>query len=337
MKKTHNRKQRLIALSFVVGSVLMLIKFLAFWVTRSNAILTDALESIVNVVAAGFAWYSIRLASQPRDINHPYGHGKIEFFSAGFEGGLIIIAGILIIYQSISHLIHPAALQQLPTGIVLISVTVVINAILGFWLQNEGKKADSLTLVADGKHLVTDSLSSLVLVIGVAVIYLTGIRILDSLLSLAFAGYILFSGFGLVRQSVAGLMDEANTETLQRVLEILRTHRSAAWIDIHNLRVQRYGADLHIDCHLTLPYYWDLNKVHEEVSTLSDLVTNHFQGSVEFFIHNDPCLPPDMCRTCHVENCPVRQHPYTQPIEWTTQTLTRNQKHFEQKKTNTVL
>jgi divalent metal cation (Fe/Co/Zn/Cd) transporter len=128
-------------------------------------------------------------------------------------------------------------------------------------------------------------------------------------------------------------MDEANAETLQQTVKILRQHRADNWIDLHNLRIQRYGSDLHIDCHLTLPYYWDLSRVHEEVSAVSTLFTDNFNNSTEFFIHTDPCLPPDMCATCRVKNCPMRQQAFTQNVEWTTETLTRNQKHFEQQGT----
>lgn len=138
----------------------MTIKFTAYYMTRSNAILSDALESIINVIASGFAFYSIYLSAQPKDDDHPYGHGKIEYFSSGFEGALIIIAGIWIAVEAIQHLIHPQPLQHLDWGILLILLTVIVNGIVGYYLQRVGKYTRSEALIADGKHLVTDSISS---------------------------------------------------------------------------------------------------------------------------------------------------------------------------------
>jgi cation diffusion facilitator family transporter len=320
-------KQKLILISFVVGVVLMGMKFAAYFVTNSNAILTDALESIINIIAAGFAFYSIYLSSQPKDKNHPYGHGKIEFFSAGFEGALIIFAGIFIIYESILNLIHPAGLQQLSLGLAFIVFTALTNLVLGLHLSREGKRMDSLTLIADGKHLIADSISSIVLAVGILIMNLTGFYLLDSFLSLAFALVILYNGYQLIRKSVAGLMDEVDTPTLARVVQVLKNSKKAGWIDIHNLRVQKYGADLHIDCHLTMPYYWNLQRVHDEVHALEDALKNAFTSNVEVFVHADPCLP-ECCHYCQVPKCPVRSAPWQEEVDWNLKNLSANQKHF---------
>jgi cation diffusion facilitator family transporter len=328
-KMTHSirYKQKLILISFVVGVVLMGMKFAAYFVTNSNAILTDALESIINIIAAGFAFYSIYLSSQPKDKNHPYGHGKIEFFSAGFEGALIIFAGIFIIYESILNLIHPAGLQQLSLGLAFIVFTALTNLVLGLHLSREGKRMDSLTLIADGKHLIADSISSIVLAVGILIMNLTGFYLLDSFLSLAFALVILYNGYQLIRKSVAGLMDEVDTPTLARVVQVLKNSKKAGWIDIHNLRVQKYGADLHIDCHLTMPYYWNLQRVHDEVHALEDALKNAFTSNVEVFVHADPCLP-ECCHYCQVPKCPVRSAPWQEEVDWNLKNLSANQKHF---------
>ncbi len=322
-------KIRLMWLSFVAGLVLMATKFAAYAITHSNAILTDALESIINVIAAGFALFSLYVAARPKDVNHPYGHGKIEFFSAGFEGALIMLAGGYILFFSIQRLFHPVPIENLPLGMLLTGITVAGNGVLSYVLQREGKRTGSITLMADGKHLWVDSLSSLLLVLGVGLVYVTGYQRLDSILSVGFAVYILYNGLLLVRQSVAGLMDETDLDTLGKVVKILRTHQQDGWIDVHNLRVQRYGSDLHIDCHVTLPYYWDLQKVHEENTAISQLVEGEFPGSVEFSIHADPCLPPVQCTYCRLPDCPVRQAPHSRDIAWEIENVARNQKHFE--------
>jgi cation diffusion facilitator family transporter len=186
-------------------------------------------------------------------------------------------------------------------------------------------------LVADGKHLIVDAFSSLVLAIGIALIYFTHIYILDSLLSLGFALMILYNGYLLIRKSVAGLMDEADNATLQEVVQVLDLNKSDNWIDVHNLRVQKYGADMHIDCHLTLPYYLDLKTVHDEVGKLEDVIEQHFSGNVEVFVHVDPCLPDECCQYCKVSDCAVRQAPKTVNFPWNIGNLSKNQKHFMDK------
>lgn len=321
-------KKKLVVLSFSISVGLIVLKFAAYFITSSNAILTDALESIINVIASGFAFYSIYLSSLPKDKNHPYGHGKIEFFSAGFEGALIVFAGVFIIYQAITNVLLPQPIGSLEIGIGIISFTAIINGMLGYQLKRKGVQLNSLILIADGKHLLVDAVSSAILTLGIMLIYLTQLYIIDGLLSIAFALLILYNGYQLIRKSVAGLMDEADIQTLQEVVQVLNKNKSDNWIDIHNLRVQKYGADLHIDCHLTLPYYLDLKTVHNEVGKLEAVIEQHFNGDVEVFVHVDPCLPTDCCQYCKVGNCAVRKAPKSKNFPWNITNLSKNQKHF---------
>ena len=324
---TVQKQKKIILLSLAIGIILMIAKFIAFFITSSNAILTDAAESIVNVLASSFAFYSIYLASQPRDLNHPYGHGKVEFFSAFVEGSLISLAGLIIIIKSTYNIFHPQQIQQLVSGIVIIGITGVINLWLGYYLVTQSKKLQSLTLFADGKHLQTDAYTSAGLVIGLFLIYLTGINYLDSILSVALGFFIIFSGYKLIRKSVGGLMDESDFEVVEEIIEVLNTNRHDSWIDVHNFRTQRYGTDLHIDCHITLPYYFDLTRVHEEVSGVDKLINESARVQTEFFIHADPCLP-QCCHYCRMSDCPVRSEPKRTDIHWDTHNVTRNQKHY---------
>ncbi len=326
----NKAKRHWIIVSFVVSIILLIIKFYSFHITGSNAILTDALESIINVVASGFAFYSIYLSSQPRDQNHPYGHGKIEFFSAGIEGVLIILAGIFIIYQASLALVYPKELQMLPFGMVLVGASGLVNGALGMMLAKKGRAYRSLTLEADGKHLMTDAISSFVLILGVAVIYLTGYFILDSIFSIIFSFYIIYNGYGLVRESVAGLMDERNPASMDLAVKVLNNNRKDNWIDIHNMRVQQYGGDRHVDLHLTLPYYFELREVHDEVENVEDVLNINLPGSVEVFVHADPCLPEKCCHYCQVKNCHVRKYPKTKKINWNATNMSKNQKHYHE-------
>jgi len=306
----------------------MLAKFIAYYITSSNAIFTDALESIVNVVASSFAFYSIYLSSMPRDENHPYGHGKVEFFSVFIEGGLIFIAGLFILAKAIYNIFYPSDLENILEGIGIIAFTGVVNYILGKLLIVKSEKLNSLTLMADGKHLLTDAYSTLGLLVGLLLLYITGVRFIDILLSIILGIFILYNGYKLLRKSIGGLMDESDAKIVEDVVNILQVNRKDAWIDVHNLRVQRYGAELHLDCHVTLPNYFDLNQVHEEVSEIDQLINQNVTLKTEFFIHADPCLPK-CCHYCGVKNCPIRSEAKTIDLHWNKELLIKNRKHFE--------
>ncbi|WP_299568100.1 cation diffusion facilitator family transporter [uncultured Pedobacter sp.] len=319
--------KRAILLSLCAGILLMLAKFIAFFITNSNAILTDAAESIVNVLASAFAFYSIYLATLPKDENHPYGHGKVEFFSAFVEGVLIAIAGIVILIKSTYSLFYGNEVSDLYNGAIIIAGTGVVNLVMGLYLVKTGKNNKSLTLEADGKHLLTDAISSAGLVVGILVIQLTQVLWLDSVISVFIGIYVVYNGYKLTRKSVGGLMDESNLELVKEVVEALQQNRQASWIDVHNLRAQQYGADLHIDCHITLPYYFDLNAVHKEISSIDAMINQTVNNKTELFIHADPCLPA-CCHYCKMLDCRVRQETFTGEIKWDMDNVTKNQKHF---------
>jgi len=320
-------QKKIILISLITGIILMIAKFVAYFITASNFVLTDAAESIVNVFASSFAFYSIYLASQPRDENHPYGHGKVEFFSVFVEGLLIGVAGVMIVIKSVYSIFFPNAIHELLTGAVIIGATGAINGALGYYMIRRGKAIPSITLEADGRHLLTDMVTSAGLVVGLVLIQLTKLLILDSLLSIVVGIYILYTCYKLVRRSVGGLMDEADFSVVDNVIKVLNANRKDEWIDVHNFRAQKYGNELHIDCHMTLPNYFDLNRVHEEVSLVDKLI-NDKVTKTELFIHVDPCLPY-CCHYCSMPNCPIRSEAKTETIEWTMDKVIRNKKHFE--------
>ncbi|MGK9124769.1 cation diffusion facilitator family transporter [Olivibacter sp. SA151] len=321
-------QKRIILYSLSTGIILMLFKFTAYLITHSNAILTDAVESIVNVIASGFAFYSIHLSSQPKDENHPYGHGKVEFFSVFLEGGLIFIAGLLIVGKAIYNIFFPEQISNLLEGMGVLAFTGLVNFALGTYMIKKGKSLYSLTIMADGKHLQVDSYSTLGLLVGLLLLYTTGVQQIDIVLSLGLGFYILFSGYKLLRKSIGGLMDESDFELINQVVQILEENRKDSWIDVHNLRVQRYGHELHIDCHMTLPNYFDLIKVHEEVSQVDALINKKVHIDTELFIHADPCLPA-CCHYCNMKNCPIRSDEKKVDIVWDAPLVMRNKKHFD--------
>lgn len=318
---------RIILLSLGVSLLLTIAKFTAYFITLSVAILSDALESIINVVAGGFACYSIYLSGKPKDANHPYGHGKVEFFSIGFEGAMIFIAGILILFKAIQFFIIPHQLQRIDSGIWVVAGTALVNLLLGIYLVRSGKRLQSITLSGNGAHILTDAYSSAALIAALVILYFTGQTWIDPVVSIMIALLILRKGYQLMRQSISGLMDETDMKVVDRVIDILNNHRRPNWIDVHNMRVQQYGNNYHIDCHVTLPYYLSLLAAHDAVKEMEILVNRELRGhEVEFFIHMDPCIPAS-CQHCQLSECPVRSHPFSHKITWTRENVLPNRKH----------
>ncbi len=309
-----------------VSIFLFAIKITAWYITNSVAILTDALESIVNIIAGLIGVYSLYVSAKPKDEDHPYGHGKVEFISAAIEGTLIAVTGLLIIYEAIIHLVHPNTIQKLDYGIVLVLATGVINFVLGQICINVGKKNDSLALMASGKHLRTDTWSTVGICVGLWLMYLTNFRWLDSAVAILFSFIIIFTGYKIIRSSIAGIMDEADAELLKKVVSLLDENRRPNWIDLHNLRIIKYGSTLHLDCHLTVPWYLNVHEAHQEIDALSSLVKDKYGESVELFVHSDGCLDFS-CNICSKTDCSVRQHLFKKHIVWTIENISSNHKH----------
>lgn len=309
-----------------VALVLFVLKIIAWYMTRSVAILTDALESTVNVIAGFIGLYSLYVVAKPRDDDHPYGHGKAEFVSAAVEGTLILVAGFVIIYEAINNLIHPHALKQLDKGIILVAITGAINYVVGWYSIRRGTKNNSLALVASGKHLQTDTWSTIGIIVGLFLILLTRLPWLDSAVAIVFSFIIIFTGYKILRSSLAGIMDEIDVELLTKLVDMLNKNRRENWIDLHNLRVIKYGGQLHIDCHLTVPWYLNIHEAHAEIDALTELIKKEFGDSIEFFVHTDGCLP-FMCHICSKQDCPVRQQTFEGRMEWTLANIISNKKH----------
>ncbi|WP_207906178.1 cation diffusion facilitator family transporter [Flaviaesturariibacter aridisoli] len=322
-QKSNLRLQFWIA---VASCLLLLAKFFAYYRTNSVAVLTDALESIVNVAAAFIGLYSLYVSAKPRDADHPYGHGKAEFISAAVEGTLVLSAGALIIYKAVKTFIVPEKLGTLDTGIYIIAGTALVNWILGYGAVRQGKRNGSLALIASGKHLQTDTYSTLGIVVALLLIRFTGALWLDSAVAVAMGVLVIYTGYKILRASLAGIMDEADTELLGRMVDLLNANRRDGWVDLHNLRVIKYGNTLHMDCHLTVPWYFNVHQAHHEIDRLAELARAGFGESLELFVHSDGCLY-FQCPICDKKDCPVRQHPFRQEITWTVNNILQNKKH----------
>jgi cation diffusion facilitator family transporter len=324
----NSEKQNVNVQKWVAGIsvILLAVKFIAYYSTHSISVLTDALESIVNVVSGFIGLYSLYVAAKPRDKDHPYGHGKAEFLSAAVEGTLIGSAGTIIFYKAIQNLIHPVELHKVDFGILLIAITAMVNFITGYFCLVTGKKNNSLALIASGRHLQSDTWSTVGIVIGLLLLYITGYRWIDSVVAILFGSYIIFTGYQILRRSIAGIMDEADMELLERMVQVLNSNRRENWVDLHNLRVIKYGSVLHVDCHLTVPWYFNVHEAHKEIDALSLLIRSQFGESLELFVHSDGCLPFS-CRICNKADCKERQHNFEKQITWTLENISQNKKH----------
>lgn len=320
---TTLRLQRYIA---ALSVVLFIGKLWAWYLTQSVSILTDALESTVNVIAGFIGLYSLILASKPRDANHPYGHGKAEFISAAVEGALIMAAALLIFFEGIHQLIYPTPLKKLDIGIIIVAVTGVVNFLVGQYAIALGRKQRSVTVEAAGNHLRSDAYSTAAIIVGLVLVFITGWKWLDASVALVFALIIFITGYKVLRRSLAGIMDEADMKLLAEVVDMLQKHRRDQWIDLHNLRVIQYGDVLHVDAHMTLPYYFEVRQAEGEIDALEGLIREHFGTKVELFIHVDGCAPYQ-CHLCSLRDCSVRQAPFADHITWDLVNVMTDSKH----------
>lgn len=310
----HNH--RVAGLSVLLSVVLLVSKLIAYNLTGSAAVLSDALESIVNVFASGFALFSVALSSRPPDESHPYGHGKVEFFSAGFEGALIVAAALAIFWTAVPRIFFPEPIGQISQGLLWVCGAGAVNALMGLYLQHVGRGSQSMALVADGKHLLSDAYTSAGVVLGMILVWLTQWYVLDALIACVIALHIVVMGWQLLREAIARLMDEAEPEFLQQIVDTLQTARQPFWIDLHQLRAWRSGARHHVDFHLTLPRYWDLERCHQVAEEVEQLIHSTQVSHGDVIMHLDPCVPTT-CSLCVLPRCPVRAAAPQQDQPWT--------------------
>lgn len=297
-------------LALGMGIAIMGLKFLAYQITGSTAVLSDALESVVNVVAAAFALWAVRAAEAPPDDNHPYGHGKFEFVTAVFEGGLISFAAITIAYEAISALIRGPVQPNLgSTGLWIIILAGGLNGLLGLTLIMIGRKTSSMALTADGKHVFTDFLTTIGILLGLGIVKITGLSWLDPVIALLMALMLAYTAVPLMRTAIDGLMDAADTPLLEKLLASLERNRKPGLIRVHHVRAMRNGRRIHVDGHLVLPEFWTVEEAHEATEEYESAVVKDISPEGEMEFHVDPCRRV-YCRSCDVDSCPIRQEPF---------------------------
>jgi len=277
-----------IRLSFAFGILMLGIKWYAYYLTGSTAILSDAAESIIHIIGVGFAVFSLWYSFQPADEAHTYGHNKISYFSAGFEGALIILAAIFIIYISVKRLIFGIEISNLDKGTYFTFAASVINLTLGAYLVWKGKKSNSIILIANGKHVLTDSWTSFGVVGGLLLTWLTGWLPFDPLVAIAAALNILWSGGKLVRQSIGGLMDEGDKDIASSIKEILNKETMDKGLEYHQFKFRESGDVLWIEFHLLFPKGTLLEDAHNIATDLEVSIKKNLNAITNVITHLEP-------------------------------------------------
>lgn len=316
MTKTNLDKLKIktAQISLVVGLAIFVIKIVAYFITNSSAIFSDAAESVVHILATGMVLYSIILSSRPPDESHLYGHGNIEYFSAGIEGILIIVAAVTIIYFAVNDIILGTSPNELDIGTILIASAGLINLSLGIYIIKKGKQTDSLALIADGKHILTDAYTSIGVVIGLVLVLITDIFILDPLIAIVVAFNIIFTGYKLIRESIGGLMMETDDELLTQISDLLNEIRKDYHIDIHQLRFWKSSNFVFIDFHLTLPFFFNIIQSHDIEDEILNKISSEIKDS-QIRTHFDYC-EPFLCKYCKYDPCPERKSEFKTELKW---------------------
>lgn len=314
----------------ILGAFLLILKFLAYIITDSVAILTDAVESIVNVVAGAIGLYALYLSARPPDKSHPFGHGRVELISATVEGSMITIAGVLIIFEAVDNIMNPRGISSLDVGLILIIIAAAMNFIVGTMAVKKGIKNRSAALEASGKHLRTDTVSSVGIIFGLMIVLLGDYlgydwNILDPLIALFVGAMIIITGARVIKKALDGIMDKADVDILTSVVRCLNQNRSKDWIDIHNLRVIKYGCTLHIEMHVTLPFDMSVEMIEREHQKIHDAVINKFGKSVDLIMMPEPCKEFS-CIHCE-RYCSARRAEFTERVYWSVSLLSQEHQH----------
>jgi len=288
MRKQERTLSRAMTISVVVSVLLMVLKFVAYWMTNSTAILSDLAESIIHLFAIGFAAFSMYLSLKPADKNHLYGHDKINFFSAGFEGAMIAIASIAIIGTSIEKLIYGFTLEHLDAGLYVTALVVVVNGVLGLWLIRKGKDHHSLILEANGYHILTDCVTSCGVLVGLGAVFLTEMTWIDPVVACMAALNILRTGVNLMKRSVRGLMDQVDLRLDKELRSVLSGQTKPQGLHFSRLKHRHTGAKLLVEYHLLFPQDPHLKHAHTLATNIEAVLFQEFGPEIEITSHLEP-------------------------------------------------
>lgn len=264
-------------LSLLAAFLMLIGKLWAYFVTGSAAIFSDAAESVIHLMATGFVVFSFWFLQQPPDESHPYGHGKVAYFSAGLEGGLIAVAALIILYSAGRDLVLGPEVQQLSTGLLVTALLSGVNLLLGGYLVHTGRRYNSLVLVSNGKHVLTDMWTSFGVVVGVGVVWLTGHVWIDPVVAIIVALNILWTAYSLLKQAVEGLMEKARREDTEAIVHALEEARREGTVaNYHQLRHRRVNNELWVEYHLLMSGELSITEAHERAHWVEEAVIDQF-------------------------------------------------------------
>lgn len=275
-------------ISLVVSFISLGLKISGFWITSSTTALSDAAESVIHVLAVSFVYYGLLLSNKPADEKHLYGHERVEFLSVGIEGAVITLAGITIIYQSVENYLYGHQLKELMSGIYLIGSAGLVNLALGNYLLKVGRREENMMVISNAKHTLTDVWTSGGAVITLLIIKFTDFVILDSIVAIALAFYIMYEGFKLLKYSIDGLMDSRDPAVDEAIRTELECDLPGSMIDVHNLRHRTTGNTTWIELHAVFKESVNLEKAHDDATILEKRLINAVQGDVIVTIHLEP-------------------------------------------------
>ena len=314
--------------SFALASSLLLmgIKFIAYRLTGSSAILSDALESTVNIVTSSFTLYAAWLSRHPQDDDHPYGHGRVEYFSTGLEGIALLGAGSTIAVVVAPELWRGGEINKLELGLGLMLLIGLLALVTGSALIHAGKKHQLATISADGEHIRADAITSLGAFAAIFLVKLTGWTWLDPVTALVISLWLAVSGLKILRRSIAGLMDEADPQELDDIADTLEAIRAPGWLTPHRTKIHRLGTWLHVDMHMVFPRYWSLERTHLAADAIEHAMQEHLRPQTETMLHMEPCTP-ECCPRCDLQDCPIREAAFTGREAWTGEWIARHRRH----------
>ena len=301
---------RVALLSIGAGICVLGLKYLSYVLSGSVALKSDAIESIVNVVAAVFALGAVVFAGKPADKDHPYGHGKIEHFSAAFEGGLISLAAVFILLEAAKGLIYGVELKNLGRGLAVNLLAGALNGLLGWYLLSQGRRTRSKALEADGHHILSDFWTTVGIATGLLAVTFTGLKWLDPVMAMIVGLLLARTGFRLVKESSQALLDMEDPKVLDQVLEAMNRVRSWDIIALHEMRTFRSGRFTHVDVHMVVPEYYPVRQAHDLCEGFGKRALENASIEGEVHTHVDPCGRL-YCDRCPAQSCAIRIAPKT--------------------------
>ena len=299
---------RVAVISIVMGILILAVKYYAYLVSGSTALKSDAIESVVNILAAFFALGAVIFADKPADREHPYGHGKAEHFSAAVEGALIMAAAGMIAWEAVEALLYGVQLKQLGLGLAINFGAGLLNGALGLFLVRMGRSSRSRAIEADGHHVLSDFWTTLGIAAGLLLVKFTGILQLDPLMAIGVATMLARTGWKLLLGSGQALLDREDRSVLERLVDTINRMRPVDVITIHELRTLRSGRYTHVDIHMVLPEFYDMNRAHDLAEDFGKQVIDRSGLEGELHTHVDPCQR-SWCSQCGVAPCAIRLEP----------------------------